>query len=94
MTIEKIVDNTYAEDGRVFGQTRYQYLSPTHWGSDGVCCIVVRFTGYRAPQILFSWSAGGVTKESTDIEVAEAMSQGFARASVRLAQLNRDFPND
>ena len=87
---EIITDHTrVGEDGKVRGMLRYVYRSPTHWGSDGVCRIMVQFRaiGCGEVEINLGWSSGGVRPEFSQEAIAEAMSEAFALARNRILVL-------
>lgn len=88
MITEHIKDHTNVEQGEVFGQISYTYQSPTHWGSDGICEIRVSYRGKYRPQAKLSYSAGGHNKGFSAVEIADAMSEAFARAKNRLQVLS------
>ena len=89
MITESIRDYTHAEDGMVHGQIIYTYNSPTHWGSEGVCEIRVEYGGVREkPEARLSYSAGGHNKGFSSVEIADAISEAFARAKQRLQVLS------
>lgn len=88
MITESIRDYTYVDQGQVHGQIIYTYQSPTHWGSEGVCEIRVDFTGVRdKPDAQLRYSAGGHNKGFNSVEIADAISEAFARAKQRLQVL-------
>ena len=89
MITESIRDYTHAQDGMVLGQIVYTYNSPTHWGSEGVCEIRVEYGGVREkPEARLSYSAGGHNKGFSSVEIADAISEAFARAKQRLQVLS------
>jgi hypothetical protein len=88
MITESIVDHTQLEGGEVYGQIVYTYQSPTHWGSEGVCTVKVIYRGKLRPEARLSYSAGGHNKGFSSVEIADAMSEGFARAKKRLQVLS------
>jgi hypothetical protein len=88
MITEKIIDNARLEKGGVYGQIRYEYHSPTHWCSDGICFIKFEHYGNRKPPtITLHYGAGGVVAETTTLQLAEVMSEAFALASERIKVL-------
>ena len=80
-----------------FGEVVYTYTSPTHWSHDGVCRVVERVVAPRtsnplwrvssAPDVSLRWSSGGVNKDATQKEIADAMSQAFRMASERITEI-------
>jgi hypothetical protein len=92
MITEKIQDNTHVgNNGNIVGAMFYTYHSPqTHWSADGLCAIKANFRGDNKPPIVtLSYGAGGCLAEATSIQIAEAMSEAFARAQSRLEVLSR-----
>jgi hypothetical protein len=91
MVTEQVKDYTHLLEGKsngVFGQIVYTYTSPTHW-SDSLCTITVSFWGkYKDAEISFNYGAGGVHKQATNLEVAEALSEAFDLAAHRLRVLD------
>jgi hypothetical protein len=88
MITEKIIDNSRIDKGGVYGQIRYEYHSPTHWASDGVCFIKFEHFGSRKPpSMTLHYGVGGVVKDTTPIQLAEAMSQAFTSAAERMKVL-------
>ncbi|NBU32869.1 MAG: hypothetical protein EBS36_06870 [Actinobacteria bacterium] len=88
MITESIKDYTHAEDGKVFGQIIYTYQSPTHWGSDGVCEVRVDYRFDGKPTARLYYSAGGHNKGFNHVDIADAISEAFARAKQRLQVLS------
>lgn len=88
MITESIRDYTHAEDGMVHGQIIYTYNSPTHWGSEGVCEIRVEYGFSGKPKARLHYSAGGHNKGFSSVEIADAISEAFARAKQRLQVLS------
>ena len=89
MITESIRDYTHVDQGQVHGQIIYTYQSPTHWGSEGVCEIRVEYTGVREkPDARLTYSAGGHNKGFSSVEIADAISEAFARAKQRLQVLS------
>ena len=97
MTVKETVSD-YTEihaNGKRSGTLQFTYHSPTHWGSDGICQIYVRYCPYRAKQanleywheVLFNWSSGGTNKGFSNAQIANAMSDAFALATLRLGLL-------
>jgi hypothetical protein len=87
---EVITDHsTIGEDGKVRGMLRYVYTSPTHWGHDGVCRIIVNFKVFGRGDIDISlgWSSGGTNPEFSQEAIADAMSEAFAMAKNRILVL-------
>lgn len=80
-----------------FGEVVYTYTSPTHWSHDGVCRVVERAVApqasspvwrvSRAPDVSLRWGSGGVNKDATQKEIADAMSQAFRMASERITEI-------
>jgi hypothetical protein len=91
MINEKVIDHTHMANGNIVGAMFYEYHSPeTHWGTDGLCSIKANFRGGdRPPEVTLHYGAGGVRAEATSVQVAEAMSEAFARAQNRLEVLAR-----
>lgn len=88
MITEKIIDNARLEKGGVYGQIHYEYHSPTHWGSEGICHIKFEHYGNRKPpKISLHYGAGGVVAETTSLQLAEVMSEAFALAANRIKVL-------
>jgi hypothetical protein len=87
MITESIRDYTHAEDGMVHGQIIYTYNSPTHWGSEGVCEVRVEYR-FGKPEARLTYSAGGHNKGFSSVEIADAISEAFARAKQRLQVLS------
>jgi hypothetical protein len=89
--IQEVVTDqtTIGEDGKVRGMVRYSYVSPTHWGHDGVCRIMVHFRHFVRAEVDISlgWSSGGVRPEFSQEAIAEAMSEAFAMARSRILVL-------
>ena len=67
--------------------TTYTYTSPTHWSHDGICQLVERHWPMSKPEISLRWGSGGVNKDATEKEIAEAMSQAFRMASERITEI-------
>ena len=90
MITESIRDYTHADQGQVHGQIVYTYNSPTHWGSEGVCEIRVEYRGGMTdkPEARLTYSAGGHNKGFNSVEIADAISEAFARAKQRLQVLS------
>jgi hypothetical protein len=87
MITESIRDYTHADQGQVHGQIIYTYNSPTHWGSEGVCEVRVDYGFGGQPKARLSYSAGGHNKGFNAVEIADAISEAFARAKQRLQVL-------
>ena len=87
MITESIRDYTHVQDGMVLGQIVYTYNSPTHWGSEGVCEVRVEYGFSDKPKARLSYSAGGHNKGFSSVEIADAISEAFARAKQRLQVL-------
>jgi hypothetical protein len=87
MITESIRDYTHATDGVVHGQIIYTYNSPTHWGSEGVCEVRVDYGFGSQPKARLSYSSGGHNKGFNAVEIADAISEAFARAKQRLQVL-------
>jgi hypothetical protein len=89
MITESIRDHTQVIDGNVYGMIIYTYQSPTHWGSDGVCEVRVDYRGGLTdkPEARLHYSAGGHNKGFNAVEIADAISEAFARAKQRLQVL-------
>jgi hypothetical protein len=88
MITEKIIDNARLEKGGVYGQIHYEYHSPTHWGSEGVCHIKFEHYGNRKPpKISLHYGAGGVVAGTAPIDLANALSEAFINASQRMKVL-------
>jgi hypothetical protein len=89
---ENVVDYVVLKDnGKPFGQIVYTYTAPTHWGSDGICKVVEDYRFDTVPTTKLHWSAGGVNKDVTDIEIAYTMSKAFELAQQRLIAIAEDF---
>ena len=92
MITEQVKDYTHLLQGKsngVFGQMVYTYTSPTHWGCDGLCEIMVTFWGdLKDAEVGFSYSSGGWNKGFTNLQIAEAMSEAFDLAAHRLRVLD------
>jgi hypothetical protein len=88
MITESIKDYTHVDQGQVHGQIIYTYQSPTHWGSEGVCEVRIDYGFGRKPTARLSYSAGGHNKGFTGVEIADAISEAFARAKQRLQVLS------
>ena len=86
MVTEKVMDYTRTENGKVSGEMVYEYHSPTHWASSGLCRISVAFWNGKAT-VLFNYGAGGTNSGHTAIDIAEAMSEAFGMAKQRLMVL-------
>ena len=79
-------DNTYTTDnGKLVGQVRHVFTSPTHWSS--ICEVVEHHNPHRAGEVTFQYGSGGVNINATDSQVALALSQAFAQAAVLLTKL-------
>ena len=87
MITESIRDYTHADQGQVHGQIVYTYNSPTHWGSEGVCEVRVEYR-FGKPEARLTYSAGGHNKGFSSVEIADAISEAFARAKQRLQVLS------
>ena len=92
MTVKETVSD-YTEihaNGKRSGTLQFTYHSPTHWGSDGICQIYVRYGHYQQPLepvVSFNWSSGGTNKGFSNAQIANAMSDAFALATLRLGLL-------
>ena len=93
MTVKETVSD-YTEihaNGKRTGTLQFTYHSPTHWGSDGICQIYVRYGHYQQresePVVSFNWSSGGTNKGFSNAQIANAMSDAFALATLRLGLL-------
>jgi hypothetical protein len=91
MTVKETVsDYTDVANGKRSGTLQFTYHSPTHWGSDGICQIYVRYGHYQQPLepvVSFNWSSGGTNKGFSNVQIANAMSDAFALATLRLGLL-------
>lgn len=67
--------------------TTYTYTSPTHRSHDGICQLVERHWPMSRPEVSLRWGSGGVNKDATEKEIAEAMSQAFRMASERITEI-------
>ena len=90
MTVKESVSD-YTEihaNGKRNGTLQFTYHSPTHWGSDGICQIYVRYCPYRGThEVSLNWSSGGTNKGFSNVQIANAMSDAFALATLRLGLL-------
>jgi hypothetical protein len=87
MITERIQDYTETRNDKLYGQKIYSYHSPTHWGNDGVCEVRVRYNGDLEPEASLKYGCGGHNSDFNAVEIADAMTQAFARAKVRLQLL-------
>jgi hypothetical protein len=87
MITERIQDYTESRDGKIYGQMVYSYHSPTHWGTDGVCEVRVNYRGEHDPEARLNYGCGGHNQGFNGVEIADAITQAFARAKVRLQLL-------
>lgn len=92
---EKVSDQLRLnDDGRLSGWIFYIYESPTHWGSNGVCCINVHVKSLKDVSIELRWSSGGVNAEFSQLAIAEAMAEAFSCAVYRIKILNNLYSKE
>ena len=87
MITERIQDYSEIRNDKLYGQIVYAYMSPTHWGTDGVCEVRVNYMGDRTPEARLNYGCGGHNQGFTAVEIADAMAEAFARAKKRLQLL-------
>jgi len=87
MVTEQVRDNRYVENNKVRGSMVYTYKSPTHWGSDGLCEITVKYWDDNKPVASLNYGAGGWNSGFTHVEIADAMAEAFTLAKKRLQVL-------
>ena len=87
MIITEIIHNhTRLEaNGKLSGQLQYEYKSPAHWSSP--CSVTVWYSAFKEPEITMNYGAGGCNKGFTDIQIANALSDVFAKAADRMTKL-------
>ena len=87
MVTEQVRDHRRVENNKVRGDMYYTYISPTHWGSDGLCEIKVEYWDDNKPVASLSYSAGGWNAGFSHVEIADAMAEAFGLAKIRLQVL-------
>ena len=87
---EKINNTVRNHGGKPFGEIFYTYEAPTHWGSEGICYIVERYSYRPEPEVSLRWSSGGTNADVNDIEIAYTMSKAFELAQQRLIAIGID----
>jgi len=89
--VTETINNTVRNNGgKPFGEIFYTFSAPTHWGSEGICYIIERYSYGELPQVTLHWSSGGKNADVTDIEVAYTMSKAFELAKNRLIAIGID----
>ena len=89
IVITEVISDTRRtlDDGQVIGHVKYTYQSPTHWSSGGICTVMEEHNFDGSVSASLSWGSGGINVGFNEIQIADAMSRGFAMASNRLSQL-------
>ena len=85
ITVKTHDSTVTASNGKLNGQVRHSFYSPTHWTE--ICEVVIDYNPHRPhPQASLHYGAGGCNKGFDDSQIALALSQAFAQAAVLLAQ--------
>lgn len=92
--IKEIINDgsRFNSDGKLTGSVIYEFHSPTHWSAP--CNITVTYNPYREHEICLNYGSGGCNKGFTQIEIAEVMSEVFARAADRMKKLELQIKGD
>ncbi len=75
----------YEKNGKLTGTVRYCFNAPTHWST--VCEVWVKYNPYSDTEVSLQYGSGGWSKDATDLDVADTLSEAFALASALMVRL-------